>query len=282
MKSELQAIYKETIQQLTQLYEENEAESIAGILFQDLLNLSRTYRLTHASEILPDNKVLLWAQGLKRLMNHEPIQHVAGFCHFYHRKFEVSRETLIPRPETEELVELIIRENRSHTLKLLDVGTGTGCIAISLAAELTDALVTAWDISENALEVAKTNANAHQVQVEFQGVDVLKYRGDALYDIIVSNPPYIPEEEKKKMDKNVLNFEPDIALFVPDEDPLLFYRKIGRLGKKNLTTGGRLYFEINENFGQQVEALLGEQGYFNVIVLKDLQGKDRIVKATNP
>lgn len=217
---------------------------------------------------------------LSRLCNFEPIQYIQGTARFLGRAFRVAPGVLIPRPETEELVETMLKEI-SPLSHILDVGTGSGCIAISLSKELPGAEVSAWDISEEALAIASANNEALRASVRFCQRDVLTYLPDAgeRYDVIVSNPPYVTESEKQNMERNVLDWEPFQALFVPDNDPLLFYRHIAELGKVMLVPEGRLYFEINRAFGEPVAAMLREQGYANPRILKDISGNDRIVIA---
>ena len=279
MKSKVQAIYKETVQQLSEIYGEAEARSIADILFADLYQITRTDRLTNPNRFFPAEKLRIHTAAVDQLMQYQPVQQVVGHCQFYGKLFKVNEHTLIPRPETEELVDLIIHENGSGTKSILDIGTGTGCIAISLASNLQGAIVSAWDISADALLVAQENAALHEVTVDFRQQDVFSYQGEDRYDIIVSNPPYIPISEKANMHPNVIRYEPGIALFVEDHDPLIYYRKISELGKTNLRAAGRIYLEIHEHYGAEVCRLLSEQGYDSVRVITDLQGKDRMVRA---
>ena len=217
---------------------------------------------------------------LARLRNFEPIQYVQGIARFLERSYHVAPGVLIPRPETEELVEVMLKEVPSGA-RILDIGTGSGCIAISLSKMLPDAKVTAWDISDTALRIARRNNEALQASVCFVQRDVLAYvpGSGERYDVIVSNPPYVTESEKQEMERNVLDWEPFSALFVPDNDPLLFYRRIAELGKGMLASGGRLYFEINRAFGEATATMLRAQGYTNLRVLKDISGNDRIVIA---
>lgn len=217
---------------------------------------------------------------LVRLHNFEPIQYIQGTARFLERSYHVAPGVLIPRPETEELVEAMLKEIPSNA-RILDVGTGSGCIAISLSKALPEAEVTAWDISEDALGIARRNNEVLQASVCFVRQDVLTYmpNGDECYDVIVSNPPYITESEKQTMERNVLDWEPFSALFVPDSEPLLFYRRIAEMGKVMLVSGGRLYFEINRAYGAATATMLREQGYMNLRVLKDISGNDRIVIA---
>lgn len=214
----------------------------------------------------------------EKLKSNEPIQYILGHGPFYGRDFLVTEDTLIPRNETEELVHLIIKENPKPNLRVLDIGTGTGCIPITLALEMNSPEVYAIDISEKALEVSYENAENLHTKVNFSKCDILKEKPQvADLDILVSNPPYIPLAEKGQMHRNVMDFEPDLALFVSDSDPLIFYRTISEIGKQLLKTTGKIYFEINERFGKEVSEVMVASGYQNVRVIKDLNGKDRIV-----
>lgn len=257
------------------IYERQEAESLISWLFEHHLGLGRSDFSQKVEErVLPD----LLYQNFERLKTGEPIQYILGKAPFYGREFIVSPATLIPRNETEELVHLIIKENRKLGLRILDIGTGTGCIPISLALEMDRAEVYAVDVSEEALAVADQNAAELGAEVTFSKCDILAEVPDVReLDILVSNPPYIPEREKNQMHKNVLEFEPELALFVRDEDPLVFYREIVQKGKQLLKAGGKLYFEINEKYGTEVAGLMQESGYSDVRVIKDLNGKERIV-----
>lgn len=217
---------------------------------------------------------------LARLHNFEPIQYILGEARFLGRTFRVTPGVLIPRPETEELVEMMLKE-LSPVSRVLDVGTGSGCIAISLAKELPESQVTAWDVSGEALSIAAANSKALQASVRFEQRDVLTYEPCVVdcYDVIVSNPPYVIEAEKQEMEHNVLDWEPSLALFVPDTDPLRFYRRIAVLGLEMLTSGGKLYFEINRAFGKDTVAMLCETGYRAVRLQKDISHNDRFVIA---
>lgn len=217
---------------------------------------------------------------LERLGNFEPIQYIQGEARFLGQIFKVTPGVLIPRPETEELVEMVDEELGMST-RLLDIGTGSGCIAISLSKRNPEAQITAWDVSEKALAVARMNNARLDTSVNFKQRDVLTYipiEADK-YDVIVSNPPYVMEVEKVEMERNVLNWEPSLALFVPDSDPLRFYRCIAILGLDMLCDGGKLYFEINRAFGEEVIFMLTELGYKNVRLQKDIFRNDRFVIA---
>lgn len=280
MNAKVSAIYEESVLRLSSIYDPGEAQSVANIFFEDLLHISRIQRLTDPDALLTPRQKELWQEGIRRLLLQEPVQYIVGHANFYGRRFLVSKDTLIPRPETEELVSLILRENdRKEALRILDAGTGTGCIAISLDLGLKDALVTGWDISTEALAVARRNAETLKSSVLFEKHDVLNETPKEALDLIVSNPPYIPHAERAIMHANVVDYEPGLALFVPDTDPLIFYRRIARVGLGHLAKGGLLYFEIHENFGESIPKMLWEMGYSEVRVFKDLHLKDRMVRA---
>ena len=236
--------------------------------------------------------VLKYESALKALKNHEPIQYIIGQTEFYGLPFYVNENTLIPRPETEELVELILSNTYANSqleiiegnnqFNILDIGTGTGCIAISLAKQLPNANVSAIDVSAKALEMANKNAQLNQVDINFIENDILKICNSELdsatkFDIIVSNPPYVRQLEKQQMQDNVLNHEPHLALFVEDENPLIFYRAITQFATKNLKPNGELYFEINEYLGKEMMAFLEEFGFKNIQLKQDFFGKDRMI-----
>jgi release factor glutamine methyltransferase len=220
---------------------------------------------------------------INRINQSEPIQYILGETEFYGRKFKVNKNVLIPRPETEELVDLIIKENKKQKkIKVLDIGTGSGCIAITLAKELPEAEVCALDISKDALKTANENALMNNAKVDFSHADIiqnLKFKLQNL-NIIVSNPPYVRESEKKQMHTNILEHEPFTALFVKDEDPLIFYKSIILFAKQHLVENGKCYFEINEKFGQETIALFAENNFSEIRIIKDLQNKDRIAVGT--
>ncbi len=261
-------------------YSKEEAENLVFWLFEHHLGLRRA-DLQLAIPSTVDRKSLL--ADFERLLTGEPIQYVLGEAPFYGRSFGVTRDTLIPRNETEELVHLILKENPSSGLRLLDLGTGTGCIPISLALELKNPDVYALDVSAAALTVARQNAAQFGATIHFIEGSLLGEPIDLpLLDLIVSNPPYVPLRDQAEMHVNVLNFEPHLALFVPDEDPLLFYRAIGVWGQQLLKQGGKLYLEIYENLADELVQLLRSQGYEQLRVLQDLNGKNRMLSAIWP
>lgn len=269
------------IEKLTPLYDIMEAESFFTIALEELKGWKRTdLALNHDAELSGD-EIEKWNAVLSQLAEQQPIQYIFGKAHFYGLEFTVNENTLIPRPETEELVEWIINDNHvKGQLSVLDIGTGSGCIAISLAKNLGDASVSAIDVSEGALAVAKENAEHNKVEVNFILKDILIAETlPQQFDIIVSNPPYVRNLEKAEIKDNVLKYEPHLALFVEDNDPLLFYRKIVLLAKGHLSPNGRLYFEINQYLGSETTAMLEEYGFKDVTLRKDIYGNDRMIAA---
>lgn len=261
-------------------YTAKEVSALSRIVCCDLLGQAPTDYYLGKDIVLSSKKEQELEDILQRLSRFEPLQYIEGRTLFLGRELWVAPGVLIPRPETEELVELMLKEIPADA-RILDVGTGSGCIAISLAKELPDALVTAWDVSPEALSVARVNARKLQANVRFVECDVLACQVDkaGLYDVIVSNPPYVTEAEKADMEPNVLQWEPSLALFVPDDDPLRFYRRIAVLGRDMLADGGRLYFEINRAYGREMVEMLRTMGYVGVRVEKDLSQNDRFVIA---
>ena len=250
-------------------------EEVCNLSFSDIVNCKfKNLSITEKQKI---------THIIKRLQNNEPIQYVLGKTEFYGLDFIVNSSVLIPRPETEELVEWILLETKQINPHLLDIGTGSGCIAIALAKHLHYGTVDAWDISEEALKVAKDNAVLNQVSIKFSKVNVLDAVDiDKRFNIIVSNPPYITMSEKKMMEKNVLDFEPHEALFVPNEESLIFYSKISDIALKMLNPKGFLYFEINQAKGIDVMELLIRKGFQDVKLKKDISGNSRMIKAMKP
>ena len=265
---------------LQESYSVQEAANLSRIVCCEMLGQT-TIDYYLGKDIILSSKEMQKLNGiLARLLNFEPIQYIQGTARFLERSYHVAPGVLIPRPETEELVEVMLREIPSDA-RILDIGTGSDCIAISLSKAFPNAKVTAWDVSEDALCIARRNNDDLQASVCFVKQDVLAWRGDGgqCYDVIVSNPPYITESEKQEMERNVLDWEPFSALFVPNNDPLLFYRRIGELGRMMLVDGGRLYFEINRAYGEATAMMLCGQGYTGIRILKDISGNDRFVIA---
>ncbi len=256
-------------------YSQAEAENLVFWLFEEHLGLRRAELNLAISSATNTEPILA---DFQRLLTGEPIQYILGEAPFYGRSFRVTRDTLIPRNETEELVHKIIKENPKARLRVLDLGTGTGCIPITLALELNNPEVYGLDVSLQALEVARQNALQLGATVQFLEGDLLGVIPNLdVFDVLVSNPPYVPVRDQGEMHANVLNFEPHLALFVPDEDPLLFYRAIGNWGQQLLKQGGKLYLEIYENLAEELVQLVQTLGYSEVQVHRDLNGKKRMV-----
>lgn len=269
---------------LKDIHDEQEIESFFFILTEYLHNLKRVDVALNPNFELSEDDVKRWNTILSELQQEKPIQYITGEAWFYGLQFEVNENTLIPRPETEELVEWILNSPITHhpsSMNILDIGTGTGCIPISLKANLPQANVSAIDVSEKALEVARRNAVSNKVEINFIQTNILEVEDlNQYFDIIVSNPPYVRNLEKEEIKKNVLDYEPHLALFVEDTDALLFYRKITQLALKNLTPNGLLFFEINQYLGKETVELLENLGFKNIELKKDIYGNDRMVKST--
>ena len=261
-------------------YPMGEATALTRIIAIEILGISQTAYLLKDDVTLNAEQEAMLFNAIERLKKYEPIQYIQGYCDFCGLRFKVTPATLIPRPETSELVEWIAADNKGKTVNILDIGTGSGCIAVSLANRLPQSKVTAWDISPEALAVATENSKANGCTVLFEQVDILSHEPtEAQFDIIVSNPPYIKENEKSAMHNNVLDWEPHTALFVPDSDPLLFYRTIANNGLTLLKPGGTLYFEINRAHGTETMKMLADYGYTNIELRKDFADNDRMIKA---
>jgi len=234
---------------------------------------------------ITENQLKILEDTLIRLLNSEPIQYIIGEVYFYDLLFKVSPVVLIPRPETEEIIDFILKKHQNTPpQKILDLGTGSGCMAISLASYLPASEVWALDISEEALDLAKQNAQQNHVNIHFQKADILQLNPDDFpeFSMIVSNPPYVTEAEKVQMQANVLEYEPSLALFVPDTEPLLFYEAIIAFAQKKLSHQGSIYLEINELFGNEITKLLQKYSFEKVLIHKDMQGKDRFMSAIKP
>ena len=261
-------------------YPDSEALSLAKMLLTEVFGFSTLELYGGKDKEISGNRLRDLHEMLSRLKKNEPIQYIIGTESFCGLSFEVNPDVLIPRPETQELVRWIESDWKSLPCRILDIGTGSGCISISLAKFLEDAKVESWDISEGALQVAHRNCVRNEVEVLLRQQDVLSVVPEGeLYQVIVSNPPYICEKEKVDMDANVLDWEPETALFVPDADPLLFYRKIAELGISMLSEGGALYFEINRAYGEETLRMLEGLGYRQLELRKDDFGNDRMIKA---
>jgi release factor glutamine methyltransferase len=267
--------------QLSNIYSQREAQSIADLVLEEITQFSKTERIINFEQELSSHQIHQLENYLDQLKLHKPLQQVLGYAWFFGNKFNVNEHVLIPRPETEELVELIVNENTNKTIKILDVGTGSGCIAISLKKKIPYSTVTAIDISAFALQVAHQNAtNLHQT-IQLKQLNFLNEETWAeleQFDIIVSNPPYIKQSEQDSMQNNVLLYEPHVALFVPDNDALIFYNKIAFFAKKHLNKNGNIYVEINESLGIETAEVFINKG-FHTSIIKDMLGKDRLIKA---
>jgi len=287
-------------QELASLYDEYETESFFYIILEDFHHMKRVDLALNPGFELSSELLQQWENVVAQLKEQRPIQYILGETEFYGLPFYVNENTLIPRQETEELVDWIIKESKVESrkskvdpsyseqakqsrklkVKILDIGTGTGCIAISLAKNLPEAKVYALDVSEKALAVAKKNAERNNVDITFLHQSILETENlGEMFDIIVSNPPYVRNLEKEEIKKNVLEFEPHLALFVEDNDALLFYRKITELAKINLAENGRLYFEINQYLGKEMVELLEKHHFKNIELRKDIYGNDRMIRS---
>lgn len=271
--------YKTIFQdELSSLYDEQEIESFFYLTLEQFHQKRRIDLALNPDLEMDSLQLLRWESVVAELKKQKPIQYILGKTEFYGLPFLVNENTLIPRPETEELVDLISKENQTSPVKILDIGTGSGCIAVSLAKNLPNARVSAIDVSEKALATATKNAEINQVEVNFILKNILET--DDLkeqFDIIVSNPPYVRLLEKSEIKPNVLEYEPHLALFVADDDALLFYRKIAQLALKNLNQNGKLYFEINQYLGKETVELLEKLSFKSVQLMKDIYGNDRMI-----
>ncbi|MBG6111191.1 release factor glutamine methyltransferase [Flavobacterium sp. CG_23.5] len=273
------------IEELTPIYDAGEAESFFYLILEEKHQLKRIDLALHPDLDFSDEEISIWNLILEQLKQEIPIQYLLGKTSFYGLDFEVNPAVLIPRPETEELVDWIISSNlkieKFKDLKILDIGTGSGCIAISLAKNIPNAQVYAIDVSEKALATANKNAENNSVNVTFINQNILETE-DLLqqFDIIVSNPPYVRNLEKEEIKKNVLDNEPHLALFVEDNDALIFYKKIAEMAQKNLSENGHLYFEINQYLGAEMIDLLEKMNFKNIELRKDIYGNDRMIKGS--
>lgn len=270
------------IESLLPFYDEMEAESFFYLILENNHQLRRIDLALDADKEFSEEEISIWNAILDKLKIQIPIQYVLGTSHFYGLEFIVDENVLIPRPETEELVDWIVKLNsklsKKKNLKILDIGTGSGCIAISLAKNIINSEVFAIDVSENALAIAEKNAILNKVPVTFLHKNILETKDlSQKFDIIVSNPPYVRNLEKAEIKSNVLDNEPHLALFVPDNDPLIFYKKIAELAAANLNPNGQLFFEINQYLGKETQDLLASIGLKNIELRKDIYGNDRMI-----
>ncbi len=270
------------INSLVENYDHEEILSFFYILSEEIIGLRRVDVAIDLDRILSEDEVSRFEDAKKRIINQEPIQYIIGNTHFYGLSFKVNKDVLIPRPETEELVDWILKDLQDvkDQLRVLDIGTGSGCIAISLAKKLPNANVFAMDISDKAIDTARENAKINEVDITFIHSDILNVQNlPHNFDIIVSNPPYVRELEKQEMKPNVLDNEPSQALFVSDHDPLIFYRKITELAKRNLKPEGVLYFEINQYLGTETKSMIESSGFNSVALRKDVYDNERMIRA---
>ncbi|MCG3166396.1 MAG: Release factor glutamine methyltransferase [Bacteroidia bacterium] len=300
------SVYALFRKELENLYPTEEIETFLFFSFSEYFGFSRSDMVLKKEMRLSESELLKFFRVIRKLKLHVPIQYILGNTEFYGLKLKVNEHVLIPRPETEELVDWIIRDVTSsvvekQSLKILDIGTGSGCIAIALKKNMPEAEVYALDISANALTVAKENAELNTAEIHFLQDDILEFyrrgaetqsnnkdkknsaplhlRGEKKFDLIVSNPPYITEAEKEAMSANVLDYEPHTALFVPDNDALLFYRAILDFANEKLAPGGNVYFELNSSYAAAVAGLAADKGFINCIIRKDLSGKERMFRS---
>lgn len=279
----LQKAVKNIKKALLQKYSTNEIKVLTNIIFQKLINFSKTEILTKSDYEINKETYYRIESIVERLLKYEPIEYIFNEAEFYNLKFYVSPDVLIPRPETEELIEVIKSDfNNADKLNIIDIGTGSGCIAIALAKIFKKSEVNALDISKAAIEITEKNAKANKIHLNIINHDILNYKSikfNYKFDIIVSNPPYVLESEKEQMQANVLNYEPELALFVNDSESVIYYKAITDFALKNLKNKGTLYFEINENKASEVSYILKQKGFLHLKVIKDINKKNRFIKA---
>ena len=281
----IQQAYQQLFQDLLTIYESREAANIADLVIEKITGQQRLNRILYKDISVNAEQQSVLEKMTRELVQHKPVQYAIGEAWFMDMKLMVNEHVLIPRPETEELVDWLVRDvktSKMDDISVLDIGTGSGCIPIAVKKNIPHGEVWSVDVSEEALQLAKRNAAGQNVLVDFLLINILEetsWNQLGQFDIIVSNPPYIKQSEKAAMQRNVLDFEPHIALFVLDEDPLLFYHTIVHFCQKHLKKNGRLYVEINEVFGMQVTKIFSQNGFTQVELRKDMQGKDRMIKA---
>ena len=280
-------IRKYYCEQLCSIYDKDEANAMILILLEHYFNIDRIKMALEPDLRISESEMLTFHFAVKDLLKNKPIQYIIGETEFCDLKFKVNENVLIPRPETSEMIYKIVERQKTkdkRQLSILDIGTGSGCIAISIAKQIPTSKVYALDISEKALEVAKENASNNNVDVTFIHDDILSLKNkiETKFDIIVSNPPYVRELEKAEMRNNVLDWEPHNALFVSNDDPLIFYRNILEFAKTNLNQEGEIWLEINEYLGKEMTDLCKEYGFSDVEIFKDFRGKERALKTTRP
>jgi len=268
--------------ELAEIYQEQEINALTNIIIKTVAGITRLHQLYNSEQVVNREQAAKIIEICKELKKGKPVQYILGETTFYDCLIKVNSATLIPRPETEELVHLIINENKGYHGEIIDFGTGSGCIAVALAANLPGSIVTGIDISDDAISIARENAHLNNVNISFEKADIFDFDSKTVNKagIIVSNPPYVRNSEKQLMNKNVLDFEPHMALFVNDSEPLVFYKAILGIADKILVPGGRLYFEINEAMGATMVKLLGAFAYSDIQIVADINNKDRIIKGT--
>lgn len=269
---------------LIDVYDPGEALSITELVLEHVIGISKIQQIRKINAVLTEEQIVRISKISDRLKQNEPVQYILGEAWFAGMKLKVNKNVLIPRPETEELVEWIVADCRllNEELKIIDIGTGSGCIPISLKKKLPEAIVSALDVCSEAIFTATENALAFETDIEFTLIDFLNetnWEKLGEYDVIVSNPPYVRQSEKESMMERVINHEPHIALFVPDNDALVFYRKLADFSKTHLKAGAAIYVEINEGLGKEVQELFQSKGFNQVVLKKDMQGKERMLKA---
>lgn len=280
---QLKELYIHFVNELKLIYDSHEASVISSMIFESIAQINKSALITHPHQIVEKEMFNKLNDALSQLKLQVPVQYITGHAWFYNLQFKVSPAVLVPRPETEELVKMLIDFIKAHHKKtVLDIGTGSGCIAVSVKKNLPEISMHAIDLSEAALAIAKENSVAHLTEITWQQMNFLdedQWKLLPLFDVIVSNPPYIPLKEKDTLDKNVTAHEPHMALFVPDNQPLIFYEKIAAFGKDHLTKAGSIFMETHENYANEVAVLFNENGY-KAIVQKDFYEKERMVTAT--
>jgi len=266
--------------ELNGFYPISDINSFIYLIFNHLFNYSKTDLFLKQNTILPTNRINEINHIVSELKSFKPIQYILGVTEFYNLNFKIKPGVLIPRPETEELVQWVLSDHKNGIYRILDIGSGSGCISISLAKNMNGSTVFAADISEDALSLTKENSKLNNVDLQIFYLDIMRSNDQfkEKFDIIISNPPYVTEKEKELMHKNVLDFEPHKALFVPDNDPLLFYRNIAQFALTHLNKNGKVYFEINEQFGKNITEMLEKFEFHEIQIKKDINGKDRMIK----
>ncbi len=262
---------------ISKVYEPAEAESITAMVFKEILGYDRIKLILNETELLSASLFEQIDFIAFQLIQHKPIQYILGYTYFHDLKISVNEHVLIPRPETEEIIDFILAKHENQKMDVLDIGTGSGCIPIALKHQRGTWNLSAIDVSADALKTAQSNAKKHILQIEFILADVFEFQPKVKFDLIVSNPPYVLESEKLQMQQNVLAFEPALALFVPDQKPLKYYERIVSIAAKHLNANGKLYLEINESFASETAELLAQFSFVNIQIIQDFKGKNRLV-----